>query len=91
MSKKMNIDINLGDIAKDSITSFTGVVTGDFRYLNGCRRLCLQPKELKDGKPIESHTFDVEQIELVERAAPRAVEPSGGPMPTPMRQADPTR
>jgi hypothetical protein len=54
-------------------------------------RLSLQPKELKDGKPIDSHVFDVEQLELVERAAPRTVLPAGGPMDDPKRQSAPVR
>lgn len=86
-----NTDINLGDIAKDTITGFTGVVVAESRYLNGCMRMSLQPQELRDGKPIEWQAFDVEQIELVSRAQPRKVEPSGGPRPDVTRRPDVSR
>lgn len=46
----------------------------------------IQPRELKDGKPIEAYTFDVEQVVLVEKKAVVTKSPSGGPMPdTPRR------
>lgn len=40
--------INLGDIAKDKITGFEGVITGKASYLTGCDQYCIQPK-VKDG------------------------------------------
>lgn len=61
--------IDLGDVARDKITGFTGVVVCRSKWLHGCERLVLQPRELKDGKPIESAAFDEPQLELVERAA----------------------
>lgn len=67
-----------GDVIRDTITGFKGVLTARTEWLNGCVRLTIQPQELKDGKPIESHTFDVEQCELVETAKPKTVKPTGG-------------
>jgi hypothetical protein len=87
--------IQLGCTAKDKITGFTGVVTAKTQWLNGCVRVSLQPRELKDGKPIDSQTFDVEQVEVVD--ANHYAEPAppmravGGPKPEPTRNADPTR
>jgi hypothetical protein len=57
--------IELGDVARDTITGFTGVVYADTKFLHGCRRLSLQPQELKDGRPLEGGTFDEPQLELV--------------------------
>jgi hypothetical protein len=84
-------DIALGDVVKDTITGFKGVVVSRHDYLNGCVRLGIQPKGLKDGKPIEAQVFDIEQCELVTAAKPRAVKPSGGPRNDPARPAAPPR
>lgn len=83
--------INLGDKAKDTITGLTGTVVSRHEYLNGCVRLALQPAELKDGKPVDSSVFDIQQIELIEAAKPRAVDPTGGPRDEPSRPSIPAR
>lgn len=58
--------IQLGDIAKDSITGFKGMVVTDIQHIHGCRRLALQPQDLgKDGKPVEPMVFDEPQLVLV--------------------------
>lgn len=84
-------DIRLGDIAKDKISGFKGMVTAVTTWLNGCRRFALTPQELtKEGKPAEGQWFDDVQVVLIkagQRAKPR---PAGGPKPTPERQRDPT-
>jgi len=60
-------EINIGDTARDSITGFEGVVIGFTDYLHNCRRPILQPKTLKDGKPIDNRSFDLPSVELVAR------------------------
>lgn len=74
--------IELGDIAKDKITGFSGVVTCITTWLNGCIRMNLQPETLKDGKPGDQETFDIQQLELVKK---RKIDPPttrpGGPKP----------
>lgn len=84
-------DFALGDVLKDSITGFKGVAICRTEWLNGCLRVTLQPQDLKDGKPIEAQTFDVEQLDLVKRAKPRDVKPHGGDRAEPARRADPRR
>lgn len=85
-----NKPIKLGCLARDTISGFTGIVIAITDWLNGCRRITIQPKELKDGKPIESHTFDVEQVELVKPEPAKAAQKSvGGPSISPARAADP--
>jgi hypothetical protein len=85
----------LGFLAKDAITGFTGVAVARTQWLNGCWRISLQPRELKDGKPIENHTFDIQQIKVLEEqpavveAAPVGQKRPGGPFPEPTRNADP--
>ena len=83
-------DIGLGDEVKDSVSGFQGVVIAVTTWLNGCRRLVLQPKKLDKttGKPYESVTFDVEQLVMVKaakRAEPTPLRKVGGPHPSPER------
>ena len=85
----MRGNLYLGDTVKDTISGFSGVVVARTEWLNGCIRICVQPKALHDGKPIDNHTFDLEQLELVERAQPKAEVPSGGDRPSIVRAADP--
>lgn len=81
-------DIALGDEVKDTITGLTGVVVAITDWLNGCQRIQVQPRELKDGKPVETSGFDVEQVELVTPAQPVAKVNTGGPHDAPTRQPD---
>lgn len=93
--------IKLGDVVRDSISGMEGVVIADTMWLNGCRRLQVQPRELKDGKPVEGQSFDEEQLELVtgsvlaskgrERQAQPARAYTGGPGAEPTRQSTPPR
>lgn len=80
---KKETNIKLGDKAKDRITGLTGIVTSRHEFLNGCVRMGIQPQELKDGKPVESSVFDVEQLELVTEKVEKKGKPGGGPMPDP--------
>lgn len=59
--------VELGDLAKDRITGFTGVVECVSHWLNCCRRITIRPTTLKDGVPLDNRTFDEPQIELVEK------------------------
>lgn len=81
--------IELGDVARDTITGFTGVVVADTKWLHGCRRLSLQPQELKDGRPMEGATFDEPQLELVRAKAAKGTSETGGPRPEPQRAVVP--
>lgn len=84
-------ELKLGDLAKDRVTGFQGTVIARHEYLNGCVRLSIQPNELKDGKPIESHVFDIEQLDLVEADQHKKLSRSGGPESEPARQSAPSR
>lgn len=82
--------IVLGCKAKDSISGFTGIVIAITDWLNGCRRITIAPQELKDGKPIDSGTFDVEQVAFVDDGLKQTAKPpTGGPSIAPTRSADP--
>lgn len=82
--------IELGDLAKDTITGLEGVVIGETQWLFGCRRLVLQPREVKEGKIPDPVSFDEDQCELVLRAEELKASkkpvgtkrtPTGGPAP----------
>jgi hypothetical protein len=84
--------IRLGDVYRDTITGFTGVATSRHEYLNGCVRIGLQPRALHEGKPIDSQTFDVEQLEATKEPGVAAVQrPTGGPREAPPTRAVPSR
>ncbi|MCP4304697.1 MAG: hypothetical protein GY788_07440 [bacterium] len=92
--KKETSKIELGDEAKDRISGFSGIVVATTEWLHACRRITIQPKELKDGLPMDNHTFDEPQIELTRKQGygqPLAAErdKTGGPSIAPTRQADP--
>jgi hypothetical protein len=85
----MSSKIELGDVVRDSITGFQGVVIGTTQWIHGCIRLTIQPQELKDGRPIEVGTFDEPQLVLVTKAAIARGNPkTGGPIATPSRRSD---
>jgi hypothetical protein len=59
--------IEKGDLVKDKITGFQGVVVCVLDYLHGCFRLAVQSLELKDGLPKDHQYFDSHQLEIVEK------------------------
>jgi len=50
--------VELGDLAKDTITGFIGVVKYHSKYMHNCDAFGLQPQDLKDGVPIDVKQFD---------------------------------
>jgi hypothetical protein len=81
--------IELGDLAKDNITGFTGIVVARTEWINNCTRFTLQPQKLKDGTPIEQQTFDEMQLRVLKENVIRAHQVTGGPRPSPRRTKDP--
>ena len=79
--------IELGDVAKDTVTGLSGVVVGDMKWLHGCRRLTLQPQKMKDNVPVPMSTFDEPQLVLVKKASVKGTNKTGGPRPEPSRVA----
>ena len=78
--------VHVGDIAKDSITGFQGVVICESKWLHGCRRITIQPEALdKDGKVKDHASFDEPQLVLVRSAKHPTTARTGGPRPEPMR------
>lgn len=85
-------DIELSDEVKDTITGYSGVVVAFTTWLNLCRRITVQSREMKDGKPVEAQVFDIEQLRLVKKGKKPAKAPTGGVRPnTGARPSSPTR
>ena len=75
--------VNIGDLARDEITGFEGLVTAHIRHLTGCDTAWLTSRtETKDGKAVDQ-CFDVLRLELVEtnpvdiKGFPDQAEPAG--------------
>lgn len=83
----VKVKIELGDTAKDIVTNFKGVVVCETQWLHGCRRLGIQPVELKpDGSIHDTSSFDEDQLELVSKGTvPIGKRETGGPRPEPQR------
>lgn len=90
MNQKREL-IQVGDLVRDTITKFDGVVVAITEWLNGCVRVTVQPKQLKDGKPIDTFVFDVEQLQVLKRAKPAAKVPTGGDRPSAIQRPDAKR
>jgi len=57
---------NLGDILRDKVTGFTGVVMARSDYFMGCRHCALQAQKVsKDGKVPEWEWLDEIRLEKV--------------------------
>jgi hypothetical protein len=59
------MDIQLGQIVKDQITGFQGVVTGKCQYITGCNQALVIPKVKDDGTKTDGAWFDEDRLEIV--------------------------
>jgi hypothetical protein len=78
--KKME-KIYLGDLVRDRVSKFEGIAVAVTEWLNGCKRVTIQPNCLdKDGKVFEAQTFDEYQMEVVKKGViPPVNKETGGP------------
>ena len=85
--------VEIGDLVKDRVTGFTGIVTAYTKFLSGCDRVGVQPRDLKEGGIRMSEAFDILQLEILEKGAvivePKIVEiaPEEGDIRRRRRQA----
>lgn len=61
--------IECGDLVRDKVTGFQGIVTGVHRWITGCTTATVKPRELKDGKPIDGQAFDSPRLEVLAKGA----------------------
>lgn len=52
----------LGDTARDIVTGFEGIVTGQATYITGCTQLLLAPRVKDDGSRVEAEWFDIDRL-----------------------------
>jgi hypothetical protein len=71
----------LGTEVKDKITGLKGIIVAKTEWLYGCIRYVVQPQQLHEGKPVESSSFDEDQIEVVAAPKKQATTSRGGPKP----------
>ena len=97
--------VTVGDLVKDTITGYEGIVIGRTEYLFGCVRALVQARHLdgartKGGKPHEGLWFDEPQLEVLkagvvakpsESVPPPASRVTGGPRTPPPARSRPTR
>lgn len=83
--------INLGAMYRDRVTGFTGIAMSRTEYLNGCQRVCLQSRELKDGKPMDGQIFDTEDLELIDSGVTQSGNQTSGPGDVPPPRMVPKR
>ncbi len=72
--QKLPSEIANGDRVKCKVTQFEGIVTSISVFLNGCVRCAVQPTIDKDGKNRDALWFDLQQLEVIERAVVTHVE-----------------
>lgn len=73
--------MKLGSKVRHVITGFEGIAIAKNEWLNGCKRVCIQPQKLKDGNPIEAIWFDAQEVQILSDKTEFMQEPtrSGGP------------
>ena len=88
MLDKNGKKLNLLDIVKDDITGCKGALVSVTLWSNGCIRIGVQPRELKDGIPVKISTIDLEDIVSLEKTKKRKIAASrtGGPKPDPVKR-----
>ena len=77
----------LGDLAVDKVTGFSGIITGECKYLTGCNQLLLVPNVDDNGNFREGRWFDVQRVEVVgsRRVVLNNGETPGGDKPAPIK------
>ena len=85
--------IELGDKAKDQVTGFKGIVVAITAWLNGCKRIMIQPQKLGEkGETVPTECFDEFQVEVIKKQVVVTVShETGGPRPSPSQNKAPTR
>jgi hypothetical protein len=61
----------LGDLVRDRVTHFEGIVTSHAQHLTGCDRLWVEPKVDAEGRIREGRWVDIDMLEIIQ---PTAIE-----------------
>ena len=60
-------NIELGQLVKDKITGYAGIVTGLCEYISGCNQALIVPRVGKDGKRDQGEWFDVQRLAVTSK------------------------
>lgn len=81
---KFESTVTLGTEVADTVTQFKGVAVGKFIFLNGCIRIEVASKTLKDGATIDPEVFDEQRLTGI-----MSTTKPGGPRPGPTAYSRP--
>jgi len=74
--------VKLGDQVTDTVSGFKGVAVGFHEFLQGCRRITVQPKVGKDGVLPDDKCFDEPQLKVNKaKKVATGKRKTGGPAP----------
>jgi hypothetical protein len=80
------MEIKFGNMAKDKVTGFEGIVTGQCIYMYGCNQFLLTPLVKEDNTKQEGYWVDEGRVIVIgEGVEPNEVkaEENGGPQSHP--------
>ena len=66
-----NFKHELGKVAKDKITGFTGIILGRAEHLTGCNTYGIAPQMLNEGKRLDTEWFDEGRVEIIREGLTR--------------------
>lgn len=67
--------VELGDLVKDRITGFEGVVTSVHSFLDAAQRFMVQPRELQLGQPQKKQAFDAVDLKVLKKRVVKPLKP----------------
>lgn len=79
-------EAKLGDKVEDTVSGYKGICVSITDFINGCKRISIQPKIKKDGSLPDDKWFDIEQVKVLKSKVVKTLAPSGGPMPHEVRR-----
>jgi len=69
----------LGELVKDRVTGFSGVVVCQSTYLTGCLRYSIQSQKLEKGVPTDWVQLDEDQLVSLKKNIDLKVKTPAGP------------
>lgn len=76
---KKTITFILGREVEDKITGFKGIVSAETFYTNGCHRVFVQGKVIKDNEKPDEEVFDRVDLIVKREVKPPSDKPNHGP------------
>ena len=70
-------EIPIGSLVYEKVEKYEATVVRAQVHLNGCHRVILQERRLKDGVPVEMESVDIQSIEIRQRKEDGAIADSG--------------